>query len=49
MADDVNSNQVSSAEHTVGVLLEMFPFLGVCIFGSRLNYNTFLVSDRRIG
>ena len=49
MVGDIIFNQVSSAEHTAGVLLERFPFLGVCIFGPRLNYNTFLVSDRRIG
>ena len=49
MADDITPNQVSSAEYTAGVLLEMFPFLGVCVFGPRFHYNTFLVSNRRIG
>ena len=36
MADDITSSQVSSAEYTTGVLLEMFPFLGVCVFGARV-------------
>ena len=49
MASDIIFSQVSSAEHTVGVLLEMFHFLGVCIFGPRFYYNTFLVSNRMIG
>ena len=49
MADDITSSQVSSAEYTAGVLLEMFPFLGVCVFGSRFHYNTFLVSNRIVG
>ena len=49
MAGDITSSQVSSAEHTAGVLLEMFPFLGVCIFGPRFYYNTFLVSNRMVG
>ena len=49
MADDITSSQMSSAEYIVGVQLEMFPFLGVCVFGPRFNYNTFLVSNRRIG
>ena len=49
MADDITSNQVSSVEYTVGVLLEMFPFLDVCVFGPRFHYNTFLVSNRRVG
>ena len=46
MAGDVSFSQVSSVEHTTSVLLEMFPFLGVCIFGPRFYYNTFLVSNR---
>ena len=29
MASDVTFNQVSSAEHIVGVLLERFPLLGI--------------------
>ena len=33
----------------LNILLEMFPFLGVCIFGLRFYYNTFLVSNRMIG
>ena len=49
MTGDISFNKVSSAEHTAGVLLEMFPFFGVCIFGSRFYYNTFLVSNRTIG
>ena len=49
MADDITSNQVSSAEYTIGVQLEMFPFSGVCVFGPRFYYNTFLVGNRRIG
>ena len=49
MTDDITSSQVSSAEHTAGVMLEMFPFLGVCVFGPRFYYNSFLVSNRRIG
>ena len=49
MADDITSSQVSSAEYTAGVQLEMFPFLGVCVFCLRFNYNTFLVSNKRIG
>ena len=49
MADDVTSSQVSSAENTAGVLLEIFPFLGVFVFGPRVYYNTFLVSDRIVG
>ena len=49
MADDITSSQVSSAKYTVGALLEMFPFLVVCVFGPSFYYNTFLVSKRRIG
>ena len=49
MADDITSSQVSSAKYTARVLLEMFPFLGVCIFGPRFYYNTFLVSNKMIG
>ena len=49
MTDDITSSQVSSAEYTAGVQLEMFPFLGVCVFGPRFNYNAFLASNRRIG
>ena len=49
MADDITSSQVSSVEYTVGVQLEMFPFLGVCVFGPRFHYNTFLASNKRIG
>jgi len=49
MTGDISFSQVSSAKHTAGVLLEMFPFLGVCIFGPRFYYNTFLVSNRTIG
>ena len=49
MANDINFRQVLSTEHIAGVLLEMFSFLGVCIFGPRFYYNTFLVSNRMIG
>ena len=48
MVGDVSFNQVSSAEHIAGVLLEMFPFLSVCIFCLRFYYNTFLVTNRMI-
>ena len=49
MADDITSSQVSSAEYTAGVQLEMFPFWSVCVFCLRFNYNIFLVSNKRIG
>ena len=49
MADDITPSQVSSVEYTTGVQLEMFPFSSVCVFGARVHYNTFLVSNRRIG
>ena len=49
MADDITPSQVSSAEYTVGFLLEMFPFSGVCVFGAKFHYNTFLVSNRMVG
>ena len=49
MDGDISFSQVSSAEYTVGVLLEMFPFLGVCIFGPRFYNNTFFVSNRMVG
>ena len=49
MADDITPSQVSSAEYTAGVQLEMFPFSGVCVFGARFHYNTFLVSNRMVG
>ena len=49
MADDITHSQVSSAEYTAGVQLEMFPFSGVYVFGVRFHYNTFLVSNRKIG
>ena len=49
MAGDISFSQVLSVEHTVSVLLEMFSFLGVCIFGPRFYYNTFLVSNRMVG
>ena len=49
MANDITSSQVPSAVYTVGVQLEMFPFLGVCVFGVRFHYSTFLVSNRIIG
>ena len=39
---------MSSAEHTAGVLLEMFHFLSVCVFGPRFYYNTFLVNNKMI-
>ena len=48
MTDDVTFSQVSSAKHTVGVLLERFSLLGVYIFGPRFYYNTFLASNRMI-
>ena len=32
MTDDITSSEVSSAEYIAEVLLEMFPFLDVCIF-----------------
>ena len=46
MASDVTFSQVSSAKHTIGVLLDRFSLLGIYIFGPRFYYNTFLVSDR---
>ena len=46
MAGDVIFSQMSSAEHTVSVLLERFPLLSIYIFGPRFYYNTFLVSNR---
>ena len=49
MADDIISSQVSSAKYTARFLLEMFPFSGVCVFGPKFHYNTFLASNRRIG
>ena len=49
MADDITSSQVSSAEYIAGVQLEMFPFSGVCVFGARFHYNTFLISNRMVG
>ena len=49
MADDITPNQVSSVEYTAGIQLKFFPSLGVCVFGPRFNYNTFLASNRRIG
>ena len=48
MSDDVTLSQVSNAEHIAGILLKMFHFLGVYIFGPRFYYNTFLVSNRMI-
>ena len=48
MAGDVTLNRVSSAKHTTSVLLEMFSFLGIYIFGPRFYYNTFLASNRMI-
>ena len=48
MVDDITSSRVSSVEYTVGVQLEMFLFLGVCVFGAKFHYNMFLVSNRRI-
>ena len=48
MAGDVTFSQMSNAEHTASILLEMFPFSGVYIFGPRFYYNTFLVSNRMI-
>ena len=49
MVDDITSSQVSSAEYIAGVQLEMFPFSGVCVFGARSHYNTFLISNRMVG
>ena len=49
MADDITSSQVSSVEYTTGIQLEMFRFLGVCVFGPRFYHNTFLASNRKIG
>ena len=49
MADDITPSQVPNAEYTAGVQLEMFHFLGVCVFGVRFHYNTFLASNRKIG
>ena len=48
MTGDVTVSQVSSAEHTAGVLLEKFPLLGIYIFGPKFYYNTFLVNNRMI-
>ena len=41
MASEVTFSQVSSVEHTVGVLLDRFSLLGIYIFGPRFYYNTF--------
>ena len=49
MADDIISIQVSSAEYTVGVQLEIFHFSGICVFGAKFHYNTFLVSNKMVG
>ena len=49
MADDITSNQVSSAEYIAGVQLKMFPSLGVCVFGARFHYNTVLINNRMVG
>ena len=49
MADDITLSQVSSVEYTVEVQLEMSPFSSVYVFGARFHYNTFLVSNRKIG
>ena len=49
MTDDITSSQVSSAEYIAGVQLEMFPLSGVCVFGARFHYNTFLVRNRMVG
>ena len=49
MVDDITSSQVLSAEYIAGVQLEMFPLSGVCVFGARFHYNTFLANNRRIG
>ena len=49
MTDNITSSQVSSAGYTITVQLEMSPFSGVCVFGARVHYNKFLVSNRRIG
>ena len=48
MASNVTFDQVSSVKHTVGVLLERFPLLGIYIFGPKFYYNTFLVNNRMI-
>ena len=48
MADDVTLSKVSNAKHIAGILLEMFHFFGVYIFGPRFYYNTFFVSNRMI-
>ena len=48
MSSDISFSYVSSAEHTAGVLLEIFHFLGFYIFGPRFYYNTFLGSNRMI-
>ena len=49
MVDDITSSQVSSAKYIAGVQLKMFPFSGVCVFGVRSHYNTFLISNRMVG
>ena len=49
MTDDSTPSQVLSAEYTARVLARNVSFLGVCVFGPRFNYNTFLVDNRRIG
>ena len=36
MAGDVNFSQVSNAEHTASVLLEMFHFFGCLYFWSKI-------------
>ena len=48
MVDDVTFSQVSKAEYTAGVLLEMFLLLGIYIFGPWFYYKTFLVSNKMI-
>ena len=49
MTNDITLSQVSSAEYTAGVSVRNVSFSGVCVFGPRFHYNTFLASNRRIG
>ena len=49
MVDDITSSQVSSAKYIAGIQLKMFPFSGVCVFGARFHYNTFLISNIMVG
>ena len=49
MTNDITPNQVSSVEYTAGVSVRNVSFSSVYVFGPKFHYNTFLVSNRRIG